>query len=107
MILLSKSKYYALYQSDEERCYFIDFENKVIKASFCQLLALRQKISGINIINHFYSSENKHGIEIITLCNKEHLFVLNTSEVLDLNTLINDSFVALGISTTAKNTLIS
>ncbi len=105
MVLLSKSKYYSLYQSDQEKCYFIDFGNKTVKASFCQLLALRQKVNAINITNHFYSSENKHGIEILTLCNKEHLFVLNTSETLDLQALIKDSFISLGLSTASKKTV--
>lgn len=102
MILLSKSKYYTLHQSDEERCYFIDFGNKSVKTSFCQLLALREKVKNINITNHFYSSENKHGLEILTLCNKEHLFILNTSEILDLTFLIKDSFIALGLSAASE-----
>ncbi len=98
MVLVYKSEFYALYQNDIERCYFLDFGHKTIKFSFCQLLALRHKINSISITDHFDSSVNKHGFEVLTLCNKSHLFVFNTLEILDLNQLIQQSLLAVGIS---------
>lgn len=105
MTIVYKSKFYTLHQSDKKRCFFIDFGQKVVRLSFCQLLALRQKIAAISIENHFYSEQNRHGFEILMLCNKEHLFVLNTLEILDLNELVQNGFAFLGIS--SANTVIS
>lgn len=100
MTVIYTSKYYTIFQSDKDKCYYIDFGQKLVRLSFCQLLALREKISSIAIERHFFSDENKHGFEILMLCNKEHLFVLNTFEILDLNNLIQNSFSLIGISST-------
>lgn len=105
MSIIYTTKYYTLFQSDKDRCYYIDFGQKLVRLSFCQLLALRQKITSIIIERHFFAEENKHGYEILMLCNKEHLFLLNTLEILDLKDLVINGFSALGISTT--NTVCS
>lgn len=98
MKVIYNSKFYTLYQSDEERCFFLDLGQKTIRLSFCQLLALRHKVMTISIESHFDSDLNKHGFETLMLCNKEHFFVLNTLEILDLRCLIDYSFSALEIS---------
>ena len=49
----------------------------------------------------FDSDLNAHGFEVLMLCNKEHLFVLNTLEILDLKKLVSNSFVSLGLSVSA------
>lgn len=73
--------------------------------SLCQLLSLRQKVMSISIESHFDSDLNKHGFEVLLLCNKEHLFILNTLEILDLKKLVDNGFVALGLS--AANETVS
>ncbi|HUH46780.1 MAG TPA: hypothetical protein VLZ54_06485 [Arenibacter sp.] len=98
MSTVYQSKFYTFHQSDTERCFYIDFGQKIVKLSFCELLALRHKINSISITDHFDSDLNKHGFEILTLCNKEHLFLLNTLEVLDLKELVSHSFFLMGIS---------
>jgi hypothetical protein len=82
----------------KERCFYVDFGQKMVRMSLCQLLSLRYKVLSISIEDHFDGDLNRHGFEVLMLCNKEHLFVLNTFEVLDLKQLVNHSFVALGLS---------
>ncbi|MDF0715145.1 hypothetical protein PY092_03195 [Muricauda sp. 334s03] len=101
MNVVFKSTYYTLYQSTAERRYYIDFGQKMVRISLCELLSLRHKIMSISIEDHFDSDLNSHGFEVLMLCNKEHLFILNTLEVLDLKTLIDNGFVALGLSARA------
>ncbi|MCL6267548.1 hypothetical protein [Flagellimonas myxillae] len=101
MKVVYQSTYYTLYQSEKERCFYIDFVQKTVRMSFCQLLALRHKVLSIPIEHHFDSDLNKHGFELLQLCNKEHLFILNTLEVLDLKSLVEQGFVRLGISVNA------
>ncbi|PCJ95471.1 MAG: hypothetical protein COA50_09740 [Flavobacteriaceae bacterium] len=105
MTVVYKSKFYTFYQSDQKKCFYIDFGQKLVPLSFCQLLALRQKIITISIENHFYTEHNQHGLEILVFCNKEHLFVLNTFEILDLKELVEVGFSVLGIS--SPNTVIA
>ena len=104
MTTVYSSKFYTFYQSDADRCYFIDFGQKLAKLSFCQLLALRQKIQTISIEDHFDSDMNKHGFEILMLCNKEHLFLLNTFEILDLMELLGNALGVLGIASEIRLT---
>lgn len=105
MNVIVRSTYYTLYQDTKERCFFVDFGQKMVRMSLCQLLSLRQKVMSISIESHFDSDLNKHGFEVLLLCNKEHLFILNTLEVLDLKKLVDNGFVALGLS--AANETVS
>lgn len=98
MILLEKSKYYSIHQAVDQRCFHVDFGQKSVQLSFCQLLALREKINAISMGSLFDTDTNKHGLYFLTLCNNEHLFVLNILEVLDLKSLVQNSFAAMGLS---------
>lgn len=98
MNLLYKSYYFASYQCDHSRSFYIDFRHKQVRFSFCQLLALRQKVQAIDISSHFDRDQNYSGIEILTLCNREHLFVFDTLEVIDLKQLLKVTFGILELN---------
>lgn len=92
MNLLYKSYYYSAYQCDRSRCFYIDFEHKRVKLSLCQLLSLRHKVQKINLDSHFDKDLNYHGMEILTFCNREHLFILDTLQIIDLKQLLKGTF---------------
>jgi hypothetical protein len=98
MNLLYKSYYFTSYQCDRSRCFYIDFGHKQVKFSFCQLLAMRQKVQRIDISSHFDKDLNYNGIEVITLCNREHLFVFDTLQVIDLKELLRSTFGILELN---------
>ncbi|WP_029034029.1 hypothetical protein [Salinimicrobium terrae] len=98
MNLLYKSYFFASYQCDHSRSFYIDFGHKQIKLSFCQLLAIRQKLQAIDISSHFDMDLNSGGIEILSLCNREHLFVFDTLQVIDLKQLIKATFGILELN---------
>ena len=98
MNLLYKSYYFASYQCDQSRSFYIDFGQKQVKLSFCQLLAIRQKVQTIDLSAHFDKDLNYSGIEILTLCNREHLFIFDTLEVIDLKQLIKATFGVLELN---------
>ncbi|WP_067036517.1 hypothetical protein [Allomuricauda sp. CP2A] len=102
MNVIYQSTYYTLYQSVKERSFYVDFGQKMVRMSLCQLLSLRYKVMSIPIESHFDGDLNEHGFEVLLLCNKEHLFVLNTYEILDLKQFVEQSFVALGLSVGAE-----
>ena len=107
MNVIVQSTYYTLYQAADERCFYLDFGQKIVRMSLCQLLSLRHKVMSINIESHFDSDLNAHGFEVLILCNKEHLFILNTLEVLDLKKLVSNSFVSLGLSADVAEMAVS
>lgn len=94
---LHKSHYFTSYQCDTTRRFYIDFNQKMVKLRLCQLLALRHQVQKINLEAHF-NGNNEHGLEILTLCNKEHLFVFNTIEVVDLFDLVKGTFAMLELN---------
>lgn len=98
MNLLYKSYYFASYQCDKSRSFYLDFGHKQVKLSFCQLLSIRQKVNSINLNSHFDKDMNYNGIEILTLCNREHLFILDTLQVIDLKQLIKATFGMLELN---------
>lgn len=97
MKLLYSSQYYTSYQCDRGRCFYIDFNHKLIKLSFCQLLAFRQQIKNIDIEAHF-NGKNHHGMEILQLCNREHIFVFSTLEVVDLRQFAKGTFAMMELN---------
>ncbi|MAU15240.1 MAG: hypothetical protein CMH46_06825 [Muricauda sp.] len=102
MNVIFQSTYYTLYQATKERCFYVDLGQKMVRMSLCQLLSLRHKVMNITIEDHFHSDLNAHGFEVLMLCNKEHLFILNTLEILDLKNLIEHGFAAMGLSAKTK-----
>lgn len=102
MNVIFQSTYYTLYQANKERCFYLDFGQKTVRMSLCQLLSLRHKVMSIAIEDHFDSELNTHGFEVLMLCNKEHLFILNTLELLDLKHLVENGFMAIGLSTKSE-----
>ena len=98
MNLLYKSYYFSSYQCDHSRSFCIDFGHKQVKLSFCQLLSIRQKVQAIDISSHFDKELNHGGIEILTLCNREHVFVLDTLQVIDLQRLLRATFGVLELN---------
>jgi hypothetical protein len=95
MELVHQSQYFEIFQCDLKRCFCFQTENKCVHLSFCQLLALRKKVNDINLETHFYQEENPSGIEILFFCNREHVLVLDTYQVIDLKRLIDTTFESL------------
>ena len=98
MNLLYKSQYGASYQCDTTRCFYVEFGEKRMKLRFCQLLDLRKKVLAIDISTHFEPDLNPHGLEILTFCNREHLLILDTLQVLELKQLVKDTFGMLELN---------
>ncbi len=95
MELLYQSKYFAIRQCDQKRCFCFETEYKSVHLSCCQLLALRDKVRSMDLEAHFDEERNRNGIEILTFCNREHLIVLDTYQVIDLKFFMEATFALL------------
>lgn len=91
MNLLYQSTNFVAYQCDKRRCFFLIHESKEIQLSCCQFIALRQKVNGVDLSAHF-DGRNPSGIEILSVCNRAHLIILDTHQVLELKNLLRASF---------------
>lgn len=97
MKLIYKSRFFSSFQCDTTRCFYVDFGHKKVSMNFCQLLSLRHKVSNIDISTHFEAT-NSSNIELLSLCNREHLFVLDTLQILDLKELLKGTLGMLELN---------
>lgn len=99
MNLLYQTPSFSVYQCDRKRCFNVDFGHKEVHLSFCQLLAFRNKVNAIDLAAHFDEELNPSGLEILSLCNREHLFILDTHQVIELKELVKNTFASLELHT--------
>ncbi|MCO5237004.1 MAG: hypothetical protein M9933_12115 [Chitinophagaceae bacterium] len=92
MTLLHQSRYFAIYQCDTKRCFYLRTEYKSVSLTLCQLLNFRNKVLQMDLAAHFDENRNPSGIEILIFCNCEHLIILDTYQVIDLKHFIRDAF---------------
>lgn len=97
MNLIYESEYFRTYQCDSRRCFNLQTGEKNIPLSLCQLLAVRSKVMALDLASHFDGS-NKHGIEILSLCNREHILILDTHQLIDLKHLVKTTFAMLELN---------
>ncbi|WP_034237916.1 hypothetical protein [Aquimarina atlantica] len=98
MELIFSSTYYASYQSSTERCYYIDFGHKMVKISFCQLLSLRYKAKQMSTFDYINNLLNHNDTVLLSLCDKEHLILLDTLMVLDFVDLMKGTFAMIELN---------
>ena len=106
MDLLYTSRYYTSYQDANSRRFYLDLGHKTVEVSFCQLLSLRHKVKQLASARHLKYMLNHSDVALLTLCDKKHLMILDTLQVLDLKELIQRTFDMLTLDTSLK-TLIS
>lgn len=97
MNTLYKAHNFTSYQCDSSRVFHIDFKHRLVKLSFCQLLAFREQVKNIDLDAHF-GGTNKHGIEILVLCNRSHIFIFDTYECIALKELMDGTFAMLELN---------
>lgn len=95
MQVLHQSKYYSLLQCDLKRCFLFKTATKSIHLTFCQLLTFRKKVRAIDLETHFDSDQYGSGLEILFLKNMEHIFLLDTYQVIDLKEFMESAFFLL------------
>ncbi len=103
---LFASKYYTSYQDVKARCFYLDCEYKIVKLSFCQLLNLRNKVKQLSSPEHIEYMLNHSDVTLLTFCDKEHILILDTLQILDLKELIQATFAIMELETSI-HTMIS
>lgn len=88
----------AIYQSDDEGCWYVDFAGKLAKFDYRNLIKLRKAVYHIDIDNLLLSSTKAPDLEILFICACEHCYVLSLIEIIALKELLQGTFVMLELN---------
>ena len=88
----------AIYQSDTEGCWYVDFAGKLAKFDYRNLLKLKKAVYHIDIKNLLLNSDKAPDLEILFICACEHCYVLSLIEIIALKELLQGTFVMLELN---------
>jgi len=88
----------AMYQSDSENCWYIDFAGKLARFDYRNLLKLKKAVYQIDIEKLLLSSDKAPDLEIIFICACNHCYVLSLIQIIALKELLQGTFVMLDLN---------
>lgn len=83
----------TVYQSDAERCLYLDFAGKVARFDYLCLARLKKAVEQVDIERMLHDTSPRGDIEIISICACEHCYILSAIEILSLKELLQGTFV--------------
>ncbi|HEY8927840.1 MAG TPA: hypothetical protein VIM55_01520 [Mucilaginibacter sp.] len=93
-----KTKAGAIFQSDAERCWYVDFAGKLAKFDYRCLMKLRKAIYNVDIEHTLLKSDTTPDLEIIFICACDHCYVLTLLQVIALKEILEGTFVMLELN---------
>jgi hypothetical protein len=88
----------AIYQSDSEGCWYIDFAGKLARFDYRNLLKLKKAVYQIDIEGKLLNNGPSADVEIIFICACDHCYVLSLLQIIKLKELLQGSFVMLDLN---------
>ena len=88
----------AIYQSDSESCWYIDFAGKLARFDYRNLLKLQKAVYQIDIEHLLLKSDKAPDLEILFICACDHCYVLSLIEIIALKELLQGAFVMLELN---------
>jgi hypothetical protein len=88
----------AVFQSDAERCWYVDFAGKLCRFDHRCLLKLKKAVYNINIEQKLLNATTAPDIEIIFICACDHFYVLSLLQIIELKELLEGTFVMLDLN---------
>ncbi|MGF1924752.1 MAG: hypothetical protein ACQUHE_11280 [Bacteroidia bacterium] len=88
----------AIFQSDSESCWYIDFAGKLARFDYRNLLKLRKAVYQIDIEDLLLNSTKSADLEIIFICACDHCYVLSLIEIIKLKELLEGTFTMLELN---------
>jgi hypothetical protein len=92
------TKYGAIYQSDAERCWYVDFAGKVAKFDYRCLLKLKKAVYNIDIEAKLLQTSKDPDVEILFICACDHCYILSLLQIITLKELLEGTFVMLQLN---------
>lgn len=94
----------TVYQADEERCLYLDFDGKLTRLNYLCLVRLKRAVEKVDIDQMLLDAEAPD-VEIISICACEHCFILTATGVLALRELLQGTFVMFRLNHIIKDCL--
>lgn len=88
----------AIFQSDSENCWYVDFAGKLARFDYRNLLKLKKAVYQVDIEEKLLASDKTADIEIIFICACDHSYVLSLLELIKLKELLQGTFVMLELN---------
>lgn len=88
----------AIYQSDLENCWYIDFAGKLARFDYRNLLKLKKAVYQIDIEGLLLDNTKTPDLEIIFICACDHCYVLSLIQIIALKELLQGTFVMLDLN---------
>jgi len=88
----------AIFQSDTERCWYVDFAGKLARFDYRNLLKLRKAVYKVDIENILLDSTKSPDVEIILICACDHCYVLTLLQIIELKEILEGTFVMLELN---------
>lgn len=95
----------CVYQSDKENCFYIDFNNRVIKYTVGCFFRLKGIVDRLNIEEMALNTDRGADIALISPCACEHCYALTLKEVLAFKELLQGAKVMLELNSIIRERL--
>lgn len=92
------TKHGAIYQSDAENCWYIDFAGKLARFDYRNILKLKKAVYQIDIEDLLLNSVKGPDLEILFICACDHCYVLSLVQIVALKELLQGTFVMLELN---------
>ena len=93
-------------QNDKDNRFYLEYKGKEYRMAVCALIAFKTKLDQLNIEELLLGDASANSIEIIPLCNKEHLLVLTLEELIEMKDLIPGTLVMLELNSIVQQRLV-
>jgi len=88
----------TIFQSDAERCWFVDFGGKMARFDYRNLLKLRKAVYNVDIEGILLDGSKSPDVEIIFICACDHCYVLTLLQIIALKEILEGTFVMLDLN---------
>jgi hypothetical protein len=88
----------SVFQSDREKCWYVDFAGKVARFDYRCLMRLKKVVYAIDIEALLMKSELSADLEIVFICACDQFYVLNFMEIIAFKELLEGTFVMLELN---------
>ena len=94
------------FQNDRNNRFHLEYKGVEYKLAVCALIAFKARLDQLNVEEMILSDASINSLEIIPLCNKEHLLILTLDEIIEMKDLISGTLVMLELNSIVHQRLV-
>lgn len=88
----------AVFQSDRESCWYIDFAGKTARFDYRCLMKLKKAVYALDIEALLLRSDKSPDLEIVFICACDHCYVLTLLQIIAFRELLEGTFAMLELN---------